>query len=179
MMKDRLTISVKGLVTPFLVVNGKEVPIGTVHNAVQTGGAEAIIRALANGSSLSRVYFLYANSSSPTAIGASSGTLTANSFYNAGLASGRGLISCPAVAASLEASESSIDTGVFLSVTDTSEASHLKGIGFTDGRYVYAVGLVLPSQDGDILYAACDITPVAKASNSQVGVRWKTQITVE
>ena len=178
-MKDRISISVKGLVTPFLLVDGKEVELDICHNAVQTGGTEAIVRALADGNNLSKVYFLYANTSSPTAIGAASGTLTAADFATAGGASGRGLLSCQAFASGLEASDTVIDTAVFMSVTDTSDSSHVAGISYSDGRYVYAVGLVLPSPAGDILYAACDITPIAKASNSQIGVRWKTQITID
>ena len=177
MIKDKLNIKVTGEVTPFIIEDGKERPLGTTHNAVQTGGAEAIVRALANGDSISKVYFLYASTSAPSPIGAASKNLTADSFMTAGAASGRGLISCPAFATGLEASESVTDTGVFMSVTDGSSSK--AGISFTDGRYVYAVGLVLASQTGDVLYAACDITPVAKASNSQIGVRWKTQITIE
>lgn len=179
MMKDKINISVKGLVTPFLFVNGKETPLDVQHNAVQEGGTEAIVRALANGTALSKVYFLYANTSSPTAIGAASGTLTAGDFTTAGAASGRGLISCPAFASGLEASDTIIDTAVFMSITDASDSSHVAGISYADGRYVYAVGLVLPAQTGDVLYAACDITPIAKAANSQIGVRWKTQITID
>lgn len=179
MIKDKTIISAKGLVAPYLVVDGREIPLKASHNAVQQGGAEALVRAMSGGGSLSRVYFLYASTSSPTAIGASSGTLTASSFTTAGSASGRGLLSCPAFASGLEASDEIIDTCVFMAVTDGSDESHVSGISFVDGRYVYAVGLVLPSTTGDILYAACDISPIAKAANSQIGVRWKTTITID
>ena len=179
MIKDRITISARGVVTPFLVVDGREVPLGASHNAVQHGGAEAIVRSLGGGGSLSRVYFLYANTSSPSSIGASSQSLTASSFVTAGSASGRGLISCPAFASGFESSDEIVDTGVFMAVTDVSDASHVAGDSFVDGRYVYAVGLVMPATTGDVLYAACDIPPIAKAANSQIGVRWKTTITID
>lgn len=180
-METNIQLSIKGTVTPFIRTEGREDLWLPSFNAIQTMGLQALATGLAYGKGLSKVYFLYASSSSPSAIGASGGTLTAADFVTAGSASGHGLVECPAFATGVTVNTSASPTvkpatATILSVT--SPYTKIAGIDFENGRYVYAVGLVTSTDDGDILYAACDITPVAKAANSQVGVRWQTTLSI-
>ena len=132
----------------------------------KTGRIEAMLRSMES-------------TSSPSAIGASAKNLTIQDFLTIGASSGHGLVSSPVFATGKAAGQGTTIlpmTADFLSVT--SPANHLKGISFSNGVYVYAVGLVQTTDTGDSLYAACDVSPIAKTANSQVGVRWQTTITI-
>lgn len=177
-MNDKTTISISGLVTPFVRRDGKDIPLEPVHNTVQEGAKGVIAQALAFGRGIGKVYFLFSTSSSPSSVGASGGNLTVLDFTTAGSASGNGLVSCPAYAVGVDATgEEGPDRATFLAVT--AGATAIAGQAFADGMYVYAVGLVQEVDGTDYLYAACDLSsPIAKIANSQVGVRWATTISV-
>lgn len=176
-MKSDLRITAKGVVRVFIRKDGVDVPVDTIHNAVQSKGPLALAGALAKGFKISSVWFLHSSSSSPSSIGASAGTLTAAQLLTIGGSSGNGLIACPAYATSVDTvTLTGAGKATFLSVT--ADGTVKAGASFTNGRYVFAAGLIQATDDGDVLYAACDLTPVAKAANSQIGVRWTTTITV-
>lgn len=175
-MNTTFNMTIKGIVTPFIRKDGIDTPIGGLFNAIQSTGPEAVANALAYGRKLSQVWFLHSSSSSPASMGASGGTLTINDFMTRGAASGMGLMACTAYAVGVaKDGPNSTDAATFLSVTPGSVKA---GASFSNGRYVYAVGLVQSTDEGDVLYAACDLTPIAKAANSQIGVRWQTSITI-
>jgi hypothetical protein len=177
--KTDISLKIEGFVTTFIRKDGIDVPVDGRHNAPQAYAADVVCEALMHGKPLSKVYFLYANTSSPSAIGASAKNLTIQDFLTIGASSGHGLVSSPVFATGKAAGQGTTIlpmTADFLSVT--SPANHLKGISFSNGVYVYAVGLVQTTDTGDSLYAACDVSPIAKTANSQVGVRWQTTITI-
>lgn len=176
-MNTCVRLKARGTVIPFIRKDGVDQPAGEEHNSIQTGGPEAVARALANGNRITAVWFLHSSSSSPSSAGCSGGTLTAADFLDLGESSGNGVLECPAFAVGVaKDGPDGSDAATFISVTTPGTVK--AGASFTDGRYVYAVGLVQTTPDGDVLYAACDLTPVVKAANSQIGVRWKTSITI-
>ena len=176
-MNTHIRLEAKGTVVPFIRTDDGDIPVGKTSNSIQTGGPEAVVRALANGSRITAVWFLHSSSSSPASAGCSGGALTAADFLAKGEASGNGILECPAFAVGVaKDGPNGADAATFISVTTPGVVK--AGAEFADGRYVYAVGLVQSTPDGDVLYAACDLTPVAKAANSQIGVRWQTSITI-
>ena len=184
-METVAKLSVKGIYTMFTRENGKDTVLGCAHNAFQKTGKAAIVNALAFGKPLGFVAFLYTSSSSTQTIGASSGTVTWGDFVTKGSASGNGLILCPAYMTGTTeilgqggTTENMVNSASFVALTDP--ATKIAGNDLATGNKVFAIGLVQDSvADGSkMLYAAADITPITKAANSQVGVRWTTTITI-
>lgn len=180
MYTTEANLSINGDVVIFQRNGDIDTVLQEKHNKFQSGGLAAIVRALTYGTPLSYIAMLYSSSSSPSAIGASGGTLTWNDFVTRGSASGNGLILCPAYM--VEEVDGVISNyASFVGLSDSGEL--YAGSALATGNKVFAIGLVQNNVQGTadsskVLYAAADITPISKAANSQIGVRWKTTITV-
>lgn len=176
-MNEKVKISANGHIEAFIRKDGKDEVVVETHNELQGTATTVIANALAGDKGITHVYFIYTNASSPSSIGASGGDLTAAGLQ-ALASSSVGIIKAPVFSMGMSASDSIIDTANFVAVTDT--ADHLSGLSWADGLKVYALGLVQQTTAGiDVLYAAADITPIQKAANAQVGVRWKTTIAID
>ena len=178
MYTTETNLSINGDVVIFQRNGDIDTVLQEKHNKFQSDGIAAIVRALAYGNPLSYIAMLYSSASSPSPIGASGGTLTWNNFVTRGSDSGNGLILCPAYM--LEEVEGESNYASFVGLSDSGEL--YVGNALATGNKVFALGLVQHSTQGSlsshVLYAAADITPISKAANSQIGVRWKTTITV-
>lgn len=184
-MNTEAKLSINGHITIFQRDGSTDTILLEKYNKFQAGGKEAIVNCLAYGTNISHIAMLYSSSSSPSAIGASGGTLTWGDFVIRGSSSGNGLILCPAFMIGVSEIASTItginNTASFVGLSDS--GVRYTGIEFATGHKVYAVGLVQAppssvSSLNHILYAAADITPLSKAANSQIGIRWATTITV-
>lgn len=171
-MNTTANLRIKGSVELFLRQNGKDFPLPGNHNAFQETGKTAIVNALGKGFKLTHIYFIYANNDAQT-IGADSGDLTAASIQALADAN-TGILKVPVFCMGTEASDDIVDTAVLAAITDPS--GYIGGASFVDGRWVYGLGLVQETDNGDVLYAAADITPIRVAANAQVGAKWKTTI---
>lgn len=181
-------LSINGNIVVFQRNGETDTTLLEKHNKFQAGGLAAIINCLAYGTTISHIAMLYSSASSPSAIGASGGTLTWADFVSRGSASGNGLILCPAfmTGVSEKLAQGGSATGInnsasFVGLSDSGEL--VCGSQLATGNKVFAIGLVqkaVPTitSSTNILYAAADITAISKAANSQIGVRWTTTITV-
>lgn len=185
-MNTEAKLSINGHITVFQRNGDIDTVILDRCNKFQAGGKAAIINCLAYGTTISHIAMLYSSASSPSAIGASGGTLTWSDFLTRGAASGNGLILCPAFMTGVSETYTGSATGInntasFVALSDSGEK--LAGITLATGHKVYAVGLVQKAPTSltsasPVLYAAADITAISKAANSQIGIRWTTTITV-
>ena len=185
-MDTTAKLSVNGIYTMFTREGDKDVVLSMAHNAFQKTGKAAIVNALASGQPLGFVAFLYTSNSGSQTIGASSGTVTWGDFVTKGSASGNGLILAPAYMTGTTeilgqggTTENMVNSASFVALTDP--ATKIAGNTLATGNKAFAIGLVQGAVGGGnpILYAAADITPITKAANSQVGVRWTTTITID
>ena len=185
-MNAKVNLSINGHITLFQRDGNVDTILLEKDNKFQTGGKEAIVNCLAYGTNISHIAMLYSSASSPSAIGASGGTLTWSDFLTRANTSGNGLILCPAFMVGVSETYTTSATGInntasFVGLSDS--GTKVAGITMATGHKVYAVGLVQtpPSSDtsmNPVLYAAADITAISKAANSQIGIRWATTITV-
>jgi hypothetical protein len=186
MMNTEAKLSINGHITIFQRDGSIDTILLEKDNKFQVGGKEAIVNCLAYGTNISHIAMLYSSASSPSAIGASGGTLTWGDFVTRGSTSGNGLILCPAFMIGVSETFTTSATGInntaaFVGLSDS--GTRVVGMDLATGHKVYAVGLVQAppssiSSLNHVLYAAADITPLSKAANSQIGIRWATTITV-
>lgn len=180
-MNEKANIFANGQIEVFIRKDGKDEVVQSTHNALQATSVSVIADALAGGGGITNVYFLYTNKTTPTQIGASGGDLTAEDLWNTAYGSSvNGVIIVPVFSMGLSDSTggTTVDTATFAAITDSTSST--TGLSWADGHKVYALGLVHRNKDGvDVLYAAVDITPIQKAANAQVGVRWKTTIAID
>lgn len=185
-MNAKVNLSIHGHITIFQREGNVDTVLLEKDNKFQATGKEAIVNCLAYGTSISHIAMLYSSASSPSAIGASSGTLTWGDFLTRADTSGNGLILCPAFMIGVSETFITTSTGInntasFVGLSDS--GVKVAGSNIATGNKVYAVGLVQTPPSSvtsmnPVLYAAADITPLSKAANSQIGIRWATTITV-
>ena len=178
-MNETANIFANGQIEVFIRKDGKDEVVQSTHNDLQATSVSVIARALAEGTGINMVYFLYTNKTTPTPIGASGGNLTAEDLWNTG-SSVNGVLAVPTFSMGLSDSRggTTVNTATFAAITDYT--TQYTGLNWTDGNKVYAIGLIQRTNDGvDVLYAAADITAIQKAANAQIGVRWKTTIDID